>query len=208
MPPAPRGATISYGPRREPGRSAIETSSRPIMRAPSGRSRRSGELRQVPAADLAAALVDRAALHRREARVLDELEHRRLTHLVVRARGSHDVLLDHDRAEVVGAERRRDAADLRALREPRALHVRHVVEVEACDRERAQVVVAARRLDRAVHRRVLLLEGPGDESGEALDTFGERRILRAAHDVEMLQALLVRLPPPPPHWGAPRGGGG
>ena len=59
---------------------------------------------------------------------------------VRRAGGRDDVLLDHDRAQVVGAEVQRDLADLQALRDPRRLDVVDVVEVDPRDRLRQQVV--------------------------------------------------------------------
>ena len=92
------------------------------------------ESRQAPAAFLPAPLVDRAALDRGEAGVADEGEHLLPRHPVVRAGGRDDVLLDHDAAEVVRPEGERNRADLLPLRQPRALHVRHVVEVEARER--------------------------------------------------------------------------
>src|ERR1035437_1584794 len=103
-----RPATVSRHRTRRPSRFA-----RVAARRSSWFStwRRASELRQAGAAGLPAALVDRAPLDRREARVADELDYGRLAHFIVRTRGRDDVLLDHDRAEVVGAERRRDAAD-------------------------------------------------------------------------------------------------
>ena len=56
-----------------------------------------------------------------------------------RARLRHDVLLDHRRAEVVAAEAQRHLADVRPHRRPRDLQVGEVVQVQARQREHAQV---------------------------------------------------------------------
>src|SRR5579875_3369802 len=78
--------------------------------------------------------------------------------------GGDDVLLDHDRAEVVRSELERDLADLHPLRDPARLDVVDVVEVDARDRLGQQVVERGRhRLAR--HPRAepvaVVLERPG-----------------------------------------------
>src|SRR5438552_15109571 len=55
---------------------------------------------------------------------------------VRRTGGGDDVLLDHHRTEVVGAEVERDLADLHSLGDPGGLDVVDVVEVDAADRLR------------------------------------------------------------------------
>src|SRR5262245_10159536 len=75
------------------------------------------------------------------------------------ARGRHDVLLEHHGPEVVGAEVERDLADLHPLRDPRRLDVVDVVEVDARDRLREQVVERRRGLgDLLAELRVVGLE--------------------------------------------------
>ena len=53
------------------------------------------------------------------------------------AGGRDDVLLDHQAAHVVGAEKQRELTDLQSLSHPRGLNVRNVVEIEPGDCLRA-----------------------------------------------------------------------
>ena len=93
-----------------------------------------------------------------------------------------DVFLDHDAAEIVRAEAQRDLPDLESLRDPRALDVRHVVEVDAAEGLRAQILVRAD--GGGFEARVLGLERPRDERGEAA-----ARVLLRADAFEMLDAV-------------------
>ena len=113
-------------------------------------------------------------------------------HAVARAGRADDVLLDHHAAHVVGAEGEAELPDLAALRHPRRLQVVEVVEDDARERERAQVVDAG-RLDAAALG-VLGLVAPGDERGEAAGL-----VLQIAQPHHVLDALLVRLHRPVHH---------
>ncbi len=75
------------------------------------------------------------------AEVRDEPAHVGHGHAEGRAGLRDHVLLDHDAAQVVRAELQGDLADLLALRHPRALDAREVVQVDARQRLRAQILV-------------------------------------------------------------------
>ena len=79
-----------------------------------------------------------------EAGVLDVAHDLDFVHAVAGAGGADDVLLDHHAAHVVGAVGEAQLPDLAALRHPRRLQVVEVVEDDARERERAQVVDAGR----------------------------------------------------------------
>ena len=121
-------------------------------------------------------------LMRLVAQVLDQPVHVRHGHLEGGAGLRHHVFLDHDAAKVVRAKLQRDLADFQALRDPRALDVREVVEVDAAQRLRAQVFVRAHggRLELGVLR----LEGPADEGRKALGL-----ILLPAQSFEVFNAV-------------------
>src|SRR6266576_712258 len=85
-------------------------------------------------------------------------------HAEGRAGLRYDVLLDHDAAEVVRAELERDLADVRPLRDPRALHVFEIVEVDPAQRLRAEIFVRAHGWGPEL--RVLGLKRPADERSE------------------------------------------
>src|SRR2546423_13815643 len=72
----------------------------------------------VPDLDVA---VERVALYRRLADRADQVDELLRRRAVRRPRGRDDVLLDHHRAQVVGAEAEGDLADLQPLRHPRGL---------------------------------------------------------------------------------------
>src|SRR5207253_4224828 len=92
------------------------------------------------AARIRAGVVERSALDGLVAGIGDEAPHLFLRHAIARSRGVDNVLLDHDGSQIVPAEGERDLPDLGALRDPGALHVPNVVEVEARDRERLQIL--------------------------------------------------------------------
>src|SRR4029079_14820229 len=82
-----------------------------------------------------------------------------------RGRLGHDILLDHPGAEVVAAEAQGDLADLGAPRRPRNLEAGEVVQVEARQREHAQVT-HRRGVVTQLEPRPFRLERPADERGE------------------------------------------
>ena len=95
--------------------------------------------------------------------VFDLLE-RQVMH---RARGGDDVFLDHQAAHVVRAEEQCELAYLQALRHPRGLDVRDVVEIEPGDGLRPEVFERTGRRD-VPQVGVLRLQRPADEGGEAV----------------------------------------
>ena len=91
-------------------------------------------------------------------------------------------------------------ADLHALRHPRRLDVRNVVEVEARDGLDQQVLKRGWRLvDGLAELGVIGLERPGDEGAEARNL-----VLQFANASEVLDALLERLDVPVHHRGGGR----
>src|ERR1051325_11598194 len=84
--------------------------------------------------------VQRVSLHGRLAERLDRADEVVGRSAVRRARRRDYVCLDHHGAHVVGAEAERDLADLHPLRHPARLDVVDVVEVDAADRLREQVI--------------------------------------------------------------------
>ena len=98
------------------------------------------------------------------AEFLDEPAHVGHGHAESGAGLRHDVLFNHDAAEIVRAEFQRDLPDLQTLRDPRALDVFKIVEVDAAQRLCAQILVGADR--RRFQLGVLGLKRPADEGGE------------------------------------------
>ena len=76
----------------------------------------------------------------------------------------NDILLDHDAAEIVRAEFQRDLADFQSLRDPRALDVFKIIQINAAQCLRAQIFVRADGW--RFQFRVLGLKRPADERGE------------------------------------------
>src|SRR5690606_5272906 len=87
------------------------------------------------------------AATRREARVFDDAAHLAFGHDVVDPGRAHHVLLDHERAEIVGAEIQRDLRHLRPLRHVRDLDVLEIVQDETRERRGPQVVHPRSQLD-------------------------------------------------------------
>ena len=117
---------------------------------------------------------------------MNQAHHLLNRHLVARASRLDDVFFEHDAAEVVRTEAQRQLPDALALRDPRALDVRDVVEVEARQSQRRQVVPRACLL--AAKLRVAGLKRPCDEGAEAA-----RLVLQAAHLLHVLDAVGHRL---------------
>src|SRR5215210_644166 len=162
--------------------------------APPAGARR--EPRSVPDLDVA---VQRVALHGRLAERPDQVDELLRRRAVGRAGGRDDVLLDHHGPHVVRAEAERHLADLQALRHPRRLDVRHVVEVDARDSLREQVVERGRhRLARHLRAEPVpvVLERPRDERAKAAGL-----VLELPDPAHVLDALLERLDVPVHHRG-------
>src|SRR5262245_49992814 len=121
-----------------------------------------------------------------EAGIADHAPQFFLARTMMRARGGHHVLLDHDAADVIAAEAQPYLASLQSLSDPGTLHVLEVFEVNARDREHLQVLDRGCFLfDEPPERSVLALERPRDERGESA---GLR--LQVADQVEMIHPLL------------------
>src|SRR5262249_16870182 len=102
-----------------------------------------------------------------------------------------------DAADVVAAKAQAELAGLQALRDPGALHVLDVVEVDAGDRQSLQVLHGGGLFfDEAAEGSVLALEGPGDESGEAAGL-----LLQIADELQMAHALFESFPAAEHHGG-------
>ena len=98
------------------------------------------------------------------AEVVDEPVHVRHGHAKGRAGLRHDIFLDHDAAEIVRAIFQRDLPDLQTLRDPRALDVRKIIEINPRERLRPQILVRADGW--RFQFSVLGLKRPRDERGE------------------------------------------
>src|SRR5829696_5011733 len=80
----------------------------------------------------------------------------------------YDILLDHNRTHVVCSETQRNLSEPQTLCQPGRLEVFDVVEKQTGDCKHLQVIDTCRLVfNPASKRRVLTLEGPGDERGEA-----------------------------------------
>src|SRR5690349_11713544 len=77
---------------------------------------------------------------RREAGVADQALHLVGRRAVGRIRCRDDILLDHQRTEIVAAEAERELANLHSHRHPTRLQIRHVVEYDARDRDGAEII--------------------------------------------------------------------
>src|SRR5258708_4514787 len=100
-----------------------------------------------------------------EARVLDVADDLDFVHAVAGAGGADDVLLDHHAAHVIRAVRQAELTDLAALRDPRRLQARKIVEDDPREAEHAEVL-DSRRFP-AAQLGVLRLVAPPDAPGKA-----------------------------------------
>src|SRR5688572_2012639 len=96
----------------------------------------------------------------------------------------HDVLLDHQRSEVVASEAERDLPDFHSHRHPARLQVGNVVEDDPCDGHRAEILVSAGLWLIRHRRRVLGLKWPANESRKSA-----RPRLYITYALEMLHSL-------------------
>src|SRR5881628_125835 len=99
------------------------------------------------------------------AEVLDEPLHVRHRHAEGRPRLRHDILLDHDTAQIIRAVLESDLANILTLRDPGTLHIGNVVEVNPAQRLGPQILVCADSW--RLELRVLRLKSPRDESSES-----------------------------------------
>ena len=76
-------------------------------------------------------LIQRPSFHGGEAGGGDDLSQFGFVGMVAAAGRADDVLLDHHRAQVVGAEVESNLADVQPLREPARLYVLDVVEINS-----------------------------------------------------------------------------
>ncbi len=100
------------------------------------------------------------------------------------AGGEDDVFFDEDTADVVGAELQTDLANFDSGREPAGLDVIHVIEVQAADGQRFQVIHGGGFLDFFSERGILRGKHPGDEGRESAGIF-----LNTAQPFEMVDAV-------------------
>ena len=103
---------------------------------------------------------------------------------IANAGGVHDIFFDQDAADVVGAELQADLADFYSGSELAGLNVIDVVEIEAADGERFQIIDSGSFLDFFSEWRVVGRENPRDECREAAGIF-----LNAANALEMIDAV-------------------
>jgi hypothetical protein len=141
--------------------------------------------------------IQRIPLLGHEARVADDAAQFLFAGAMVRAGGRHHVLFDHDAAHVVAAEAQTQLAGLQPLRHPRRLHVLEIIQVNARDRQRLQVLHGRRFfLHEVAERSILALERPRDEGRESAGLF-----LQIAHQLQVIHALLDGLAAAEHHGG-------
>src|ERR1022692_2901629 len=141
--------------------------------------------------------IQRVALHGTEAGVANGLPQLFFVGLVGASGGGHYVLLDQDAAQIVTAIAQRHLSKLDAGRKPTGLHVIEIVEIDARDRQRLQIIRCGRfLLDEAPERRALTLEHPGNESGESTGFF-----LKLADALEVAHTMLDALAASEHHGG-------
>ena len=130
-------------------------------------------------------VIQRVALGGDEAGVGDDAAEFAFVGAVADAGGVDDIFFDQDAADVVGAELQSDLTDFDAGREPARLNVIDVVEIEAADGERFQIIDGGCFLDFFSEGGVVGGENPRDERGESAGVF-----LNAANAVEVIYAML------------------
>src|SRR5579871_1902909 len=129
------------------------------------------------------------ALHGTETGVTNRPAQFFFVRLVRTTRGGHHIFLDQNTAEIVAAEAQGHLSQLDAGGEPTRLHVLEIIEVNARNRQRLQVI--DRRgflLDEPPQRCPFALEHPRNEGGETAGFF-----LQLANALEMAHAMLEAL---------------
>src|SRR4029453_5396399 len=136
-------AFLSTPPTRKQSRLLFTTLDRPTLYRARLRATSSAAV-GVPSVPGAHVAVQRVSLYRGLAQRLDRADEVLGGRTMRGARRGDDVLLDHHGAHVVGAERESDLTDLHPLRHPARLNVVDVVEVDATDGLREEIVEGCR----------------------------------------------------------------
>src|SRR5262249_5074259 len=119
---------------------------------------------------------------------------------VIGPRRSNHVLFDHRAPEIVRAIMQPEPANIQALSKPRNLHVRYVVQVEACYRKPSDILVAGNPVRESLaDGSVVGLERPWNERHKS-----GLRVLKLAQPLQMHQPVIARLSVPEHHRGRSR----
>src|SRR5229473_6261475 len=130
------------------------------------------------------AAIERVALGRDEAGVGDDAAEFAFVGAIFYAGGEDDVFFDEDATDVVGAELQTDLADFNSGRKPAGLDVVDVVEVEAADGQRFQIIDGSGFLHFFSKRGIFGGKHPRNEGGETAGIF-----LNAPQPFEMVDAM-------------------
>ena len=98
----------------------------------------------------------------------------------------NNVFFEHQRPHVICAEEQCKLADLQTLRDPTALDVGNVVEKQSCDSLCFEILERTSWRN-VTHLRVIRLERPANESGEAMGF-----VLESTEPVEMFDPFCER----------------
>jgi hypothetical protein len=128
--------------------------------------------------------IESIALGGDEAGVGDDAAKFAFVGAVANAGGIHNIFFDQNTADVVRTELQTDLADFYSGSEPAGLNVIDVVEIEAADGERFQIIDSGSFLNFFSEWRVVGRENPRNESGEAAGVF-----LNAANALEVIDAV-------------------
>src|SRR5215813_3572486 len=130
--------------------------------------------------------VQGVALHRLEPGVADNPTEFFFRGAIGDTRGPHNVLFEHNRADVVTAETQAHLADLQALGYPARLHIPEVREVKSRDRQHFQVLDSSGFVPvPAAQCGVRRLETPGNKRREAAGFF-----LEVVEALEVVHAVI------------------
>src|SRR5882762_700062 len=130
------------------------------------------------------AAIEGVALGGDEAGVGDDAAEFAFVGAIFHSGGEDYVFFDQDAADVIGAELQSDLANFDSGSEPTGLDVIDVVEIEAADRERFQIVDRGGFLHFFAEGGIFRGEHPGDKGGEASGIF-----LNAANAVKVVDAV-------------------
>src|SRR5262245_25559561 len=105
---------------------------------------------------------------------------------MVRPSRADHILLDHDAAQVVGAEVQSLPTYLDALRQPRHLYIRDIVEVKSGHCQPAPILFSRASIrNLPANFGVVRLQGPGNEGYKAT-----RLLLQLIEPIQVLDAML------------------